>query len=518
MFYICSCVLFRGRMEMLAKILTPAFSGIDVIKVSVEVMISSGLPKFAIVGLPDKAISEAKERIQSAFSAMGFSLPAKRIIVNLAPADVVKEGSHFDLPIAVAILTALNVIDANEVQNYMILGELGLDGTIKSVNGILPTAVAANALGLGVICPESQVSEALWAGNKMVLGPENLISLINHFKGNQIIDNVSTPPKFEENYTVDMSDIKGQEMARKALEIAAVGGHHLLMIGPPGVGKSMLASRLPTILPPMTAKEALEISTIKSVAGELGENGLSIIRPFRSPHHTASQVALTGGGLHAKPGEVSLAHNGILFLDELPEFSSQALDSLRQPLETGVVSVARANGHITYPAKFQLVAAMNPCKCGHFGEPDCECSLAPLCAQKYQNRISGPLYDRIDLTVGVESINPWELSSLKPSESSAVVKERVIKARKFQNDRLKKIYGCDMEKVNALLSGTEIENSAMLTEEAKTLLTKSAEKLKLSARAYYKTMRVARTVADMDFRDKVLPSDISMALNFRRKV
>lgn len=503
---------------MLAKIWTPAFCGIEVIKVSVEVMISSGLPKFAIVGLPDKAISEAKERIQSAFSAMGFSMPAKRVIVNLAPADVVKEGSHFDLPIAVAILTALGVMPEEEVQNYMILGELGLDGMIKSVNGILPTSVAANALGLGVICPEKQVSEALWAGNKMVLGPENLISLINHFKGTQIIANSSESPRFEEKYSVDMADIKGQEMARRALEIAAVGGHHLLMIGPPGVGKSMLASRLPTILPPMTAGEALEISTIKSVAGELGEKGLSIVRPFRSPHHTASQVALTGGGLHAKPGEVSLAHNGILFLDELPEFSMQALDSLRQPLETGVVSVARANGHITYPAKFQLVAAMNPCKCGHFGEPDCQCAAAPLCAQKYQNRISGPLYDRIDLTVGVENINPWELANIEPSESSEIVKDRVIKARAFQKDRLIKYFGNNFEKLNVSLSGSEIEESSNMVEEAKLLLTKSAEKLKLSARAYYKTMRVARTVADMEFRDVVLPSDISLALNFRRKI
>jgi len=503
---------------MLAKILTPAFSGIDVIKVSVEVMISAGLPKFAIVGLPDKAVSEAKERIHSAFSAIGFALPAKRIVVNLAPADVLKEGSHFDLPIAVAILTALGVIPKENISDYMVLGELGLDGMIKPVNGILPTAMAAMEAGLGIICPASQESEALWAGNNRVLGPENIVELINHFKGTQILELHADPQKFDEKYSVDMADIKGQEMAKRALEIAAVGGHHMLMIGPPGVGKSMLASRLPTILPPMTAREALEISMIKSVAGELGENGLSVVRPFRAPHHTASQVALTGGGTHAKPGEVSLAHNGILFLDELPEFSSQALDSLRQPLETGKVSVARANGHITYPAKFQLVAAMNPCKCGHFGEPDCQCSLAPLCAQKYQNRISGPLYDRIDLTVGVENISPWELSKLKPSESSDVIKARVLKVREFQQNRMRKHFGGEWEKVNALLSGSEIEESANMTDDAKELLTKSAEKLQLSARAYYKTMRVARTVADMDFRDMVMPDDISMALNFRRKV
>ncbi|MBD5398819.1 YifB family Mg chelatase-like AAA ATPase [bacterium] len=502
---------------MIAKIFTPAFNGIDVIKVSVEVMISAGLPKFLIVGLPDKAISEAKERIQSAFSAMGFSLPAKRIIVNLAPADVVKEGSHFDLPIAMAILTALGVVPNEEISRYMILGELGLDGMIKPVNGILPAAVNANAMGLGIICPELQVSQALWAGNKDVLGATNLVALINHFKGTQIITNEMTPPVFDEKYSVDMIEIKGQETARKALEIAAVGGHHMLMIGPPGVGKSMLASRLPTILPPMTAKEALEISTINSVAGLLGDKGLCITRPFRSPHHTASQVALTGGGIHAKPGEVSLAHNGILFLDELPEFSSSALDSLRQPLERGIVSVARANGHITYPAKFQLIAAMNPCKCGHFGDPEHACSSAPLCALKYQNRISGPLYDRIDLTVEVENINPWDLDKIKVSDDSKTVRERVIKARKFENERLKKIYNID-NLLNSSLSGKQIEESSNIIPEAMELLTKSAEKLKLSARGYYKTMKVARTIADMEQRDIVIPTDISMALSFRRKL
>ncbi len=498
---------------MLAKIITPAFSGINVIQVSVEVMISSGLPKFSIVGLADKAISEAKERIQAAFSAMGFSLPAKRITVNLAPADVLKEGSHFDLPIAIGILKALNIITDDLINDYIVLGELGLDGSIKAVNGILPAAIFANSIKKGIICPKSQVSEALWAGNKMVIGGENILSLINHFKGTQIISDISTPLKYEETYSVDMSDIKGQETARLALEIAAVGGHHLLMIGPPGVGKSMLASRLPTILPPMTAKEALEICTIKSVAGSLDKNGFSISRPFRSPHHTASQVALTGGGLHSKPGEVSLAHNGVLFLDELPEFSSSALDSLREPLETGKVSIARANSHITYPAKFQLIAAMNPCKCGHFGESSCTCSLSS--ALKYQNRISGPLYDRIDLTVGVDNINPWQLNDLKPSENSKIIKERVISARLFQYERIKNIV--KEYKTNASMSGEEIENTANLTDKARTLLTKSAEKFKLSARAYYKTIKVARTIADMNFKNNIDENDIATALNFRKK-
>ena len=502
---------------MLSKLFTPAFNGIEVIKVSVEVMISSGLPKFLIVGLPDKAINEAKERIQSAFSAMGFSLPAKRIVVNLAPADVIKVGSHFDLPIAMGILTALGIIPNDEISRYMILGELGLDGTIKSVNGILPTAINANAMKLGIICPKPQVNQAIWAGNKDVLGAYDIKSLINHFKGTQIITNDDTPPTFEEETSLDMIDIKGQEMARKALEISAVGGHHMLMIGPPGVGKSMLASRLPSILPPMTAKEALEISTINSVAGILGDKGLSIKRPFRAPHHTASQVAMIGGGIYAKPGEVSLAHNGILFLDELPEFPSSVLDSLREPLETGYVSIARANGHITYPAKFQLITAMNPCKCGHFGDPDHSCSSAPLCAIKYQNKISGPLYDRIDINVEVENINPWDLNKIEKGEDSKTIKERVIKARQFQTNRLKHFFGID-NLLTSNLTSKQIEDSANIIPEAMKLLTTSAEKLKLSARGYYKTMKVARTIADMEQRNNIISSDIATALTFRRKI
>jgi magnesium chelatase family protein len=382
----------------------------------------------------------------------------------------------------------------------------------------LPAAVAANARGLGIVVPEAQVAEALWAGNKAVLGAANLVELINHFKGTQIISNDAEPRTFEEKYSVDMADIKGQEAARRALEIAAVGGHHMLMIGPPGVGKSMLAQRLPTILPPMSAREALEISTINSVAGLLGENGLRITRPFRAPHHTASQVALTGGGLRSKPGEVSLAHNGILFLDELPEFSAQALDSLRQPLEAGVVTVARANGHITYPAKFQLVAAMNPCKCGHFGDPDKACASAPLCAVKYQNRISGPMYDRIDLVVEVENVNPWELERMEPSEGSAAVRERVMRAREYQAKRIDKFYGKELGLLNSALSGRQIEESGGFAADAMDLLMKSAEKFKLSARGYYKTMRIARTIADMDGRDGVQSADIAAALAFRRKM
>ncbi|MDR0367433.1 MAG: YifB family Mg chelatase-like AAA ATPase [Rickettsiales bacterium] len=501
---------------MLAKVITSAFNGIDVIQVSVEVMISPGLPKFVIVGLPDKAISEAKERISSAFTAMGFSLPAKRIIVNLAPADVLKEGSHFDLPIAMAILAALNIVPAEETAGYMMLGELSLDGGIKPVSGILPAAVGAASAGLGIVCPERQAHEAMWAGNRALLAASNLLELVNHFRGQQIIALPSEPMAFEEKYPVDMSDIKGQQTARRALEIAAAGGHHLLMIGPPGVGKSMLAQRLPTILPPMSAKEALDVSIINSISGVPMEHGLRLTRPFRSPHHTASQAALTGGGMRAKPGEVSLAHNGILFLDELPEFASSALDSLRQPLENGVISIARANGHITYPAKFQLVAAMNPCKCGHFRDPAKACSSAPICALKYQNRISGPIYDRIDLCVGVENVNPWELEKMSASESSSDIRERVLAARTFQSDRLEKFYG-EKGLSNARLSGRQIEESGAFEAEAMELLVKSCEKLGLSARGYYKIMRIARTIADMAAQPCATRYDIAEAMMFRRR-
>lgn len=491
--------------------------GIKTSLVSVEVMISAGLPKFAIVGLPDKAISEARERITSAFLSMGLALPPKKIIVNLAPADVLKEGSHFDLPIALAILGALDIVPSEEVANYLVMGELSLSGHIKPVNGILPAAIGAKDAGLGIICPAAQAGEALWSGNENSLGANTLSEIVNHFKGSQLIARAVMPSAFDVKHSVDMRDIKGQNQARRALEIAAVGCHHMLMIGPPGVGKSMLASRLPTILPPMNAKEMLELSVINSVAGMKMEEGLCISRPFRAPHHTASQASLTGGGMHAKPGEASLAHNGVLFLDELPEFYTASLDSLRQPLENGEITIARANAHITYPAKFQLVAAMNPCKCGHFGNPNKACASAPLCALKYQNRISGPMYDRIDLVVEVENLNPWELNTIEPSEDSATIRARVIRAREFEMERLRRHFGTD-GLLNAGLSGKQIEESANMSPDAHSMLIKAAEKFGLSARGYYKIMRIARTVADMRFSDSLDTPDVSEALMFRRKV
>lgn len=402
---------------MVARVATVAFQGIDTLDIDVQVQMSGGMPTFTIVGLPDKAVGESRERVRSALGAMGLALPPKRITVNLSPADVLKEGSHFDLPIALGLLVVMGVIPADEIVRYMALGELALDGAITPVAGVLPAAIAASAKERGIICPAATGGEAAWADGIEVLAPASLIALINHFKGTQVL----TPPEpmlADEDWTgPDLIDIKGQETAKRALELCAAGGHNLLMIGPPGAGKSMLAQRLPGILPMLDPREALEVSMIHSIAGMLKGGLLSRRRPFRDPHHSASLAAMVGGGTRAKPGEVSLAHNGVLFLDELPEFQRPTLEALRQPVESGAVMVARANAHITYPARFQLVAAMNPCRCGHLDDPSIACARAPRCAQDYQAKISGPLFDRIDLHVDVPAVSPADLSLPPPGKS-----------------------------------------------------------------------------------------------------
>ena len=501
---------------MVARARTVAFQGIEVVDVDVQVQMAAGMPVFTVVGLPDKAVGESRERVRAALGALGLALPPDRITVNLAPADLVKEGSHFDLPIALGLLAEMGVLPAEEVGGYLALGELALDGRVSAVAGVLPAALHASAAALGVVCPAAQGGEAAWAGGAEVLAPETLLALVNHFKGSQVL----TPPepKVAEvaGAALDLKDIKGQETAKRALEIAAAGGHNLLMIGPPGAGKSMLAQRLPGLLPPLTPAEALEVSMIHSVAGRLEGGRLLRQRPFRDPHHSASLPALVGGGLRARPGEVSLAHLGVLFLDELPEFARATLEALRQPLETGRVSIARANAHVTYPARVQLVAAMNPCRCGHLDDPSLACTRAPRCAQDYQAKISGPLFDRIDLHVEVPAVAAADLSLPPPAEGSEAVAARVAAARARQAARYDAVEAPERPRCNAEADGKLLEEVAAPDDEGRTLLTRAAEKMKLSARGYHRVLRVARSIADLDGSSEVRRPHIAEALSYRR--
>src|SRR5881227_3995842 len=502
---------------MVQRVSTVAFEGIEARAVDVQVQVAPGLPAFNVVGLPDKAVSEARERVRAALVASGLALPARRITVNLAPADLPKEGSHYDLPIALGLMAAIGAIPVDALAGFTVLGELGLDGSLAAVAGVLPAAIGANARGEGLICPASCGPEAAWASPEMeIVAAASLIQLANHFRGTQVLARPQPKIREAENSAVDLRDIKGQESAKRALEIAAAGAHNLLLVGPPGAGKSMLAARLPGILPPLEPSEALELGMIQSVAGGLRGGALLRERPFRDPHHSASLPALVGGGLRTRPGEISLAHQGVLFLDELPEFNRAALEALRQPLETGRVSIARANSHVTYPARVQLVAAMNPCRCGWLSEPGRACSRAPRCAQDYQARISGPLLDRIDLHIEVPAVSPADLALPPPAESSAEVARRVAAARARQRARYETLPQERRIRTNAEADGALLDDVAAPDPAGQTLLQRAAERLMLSARGYHRVLRVARTLADLEGAATVARHHIAEALSYRR--
>ena len=502
---------------MTARVSTVAFSGIDAQKIDVQVQIAAGRVVFMIVGLADKAVAESRERVRAALTASGLALPLKRITVNLAPADLPKEGSHYDLPIALAIMAAIGAIPSDALHAFMVLGELALDGSITPVAGVLPAAIAANQHQLGLICPEACGPEAAWASSDgVILAPASLLQLANHFKGTQVMRRPEPAIRHEGITLPDLADVKGQETARRALEIAAAGGHHLLLNGPPGAGKSMLAARLPSILPPLLPQELLDVSMIHSVAGLLANGMLTPHRPFRAPHHSASMPALVGGGLHARPGEASLAHHGVLFLDELPEFQPQVLDSLRQPLESGEIIIARANHRITYPARFQLIAAMNPCRCGMALEPGFACKRAPndKCMALYQSRLSGPFLDRMDLRLDVPAVRASDLLSTHASEASAAVAKRVLQARQRQKQRYEQA-GYRGLSTNAQCPTHLITEMSHTDAAGLSLLHQAAAHRHMTARSYHRLLKVAMTIADLDGSETVKRPHIAEALSYR---
>jgi magnesium chelatase family protein len=498
---------------MVARVGTFAFNGIEAIDIDVQCQIASGMSNFHIVGLADKAVAESRERIRAVFSSLGLSFPFQRVVINLSPADINKEGSHFDLPIILSLLTAMKLLPQDRIAEYYCMGEISLDGSIVGVSGILPAAIASATAGKGIICPRENAQEALWASSDLeVLSAKHILDIINHFKGSLLL----STPKLEDRPPLpsypDFKDVKGQEIAKRAAEIAASGGHNILMVGPPGSGKSMIASRIPGIMPDLTSKDILETSMLYSVSGGLREGKLVTARPYRSPHHNASMPAMVGGGSKAKPGEISLAHNGILFLDELPEFPRQVIDSLRQPLETKEISVSRVKSHVTYPANFQLIAAMNPCKCGYLDDASRACSKAPKCANEYQMKLSGPLLDRIDIHVEVPAQNPMQAYNKKNSESSVAIKRRVVAADEIQKERYKNTN----VKNNSEIEGEDIEKFCVMEDAAKDILAKGTEKLNLSMRGHTRVLRVARTIADLDNSEIIQKKHIAEALSYRQ--
>ena len=497
---------------MVAVAYTVAFEGVEARPVQVQCAVTPGVPAFSIVGLPDKAVSEARDRVRTALTSLSIALPSKRITINLSPADMPKEGSHFDLPIALGLLAALDIVPKDAVAQTVALGELSLDGGLVPVLGALPAAMAAAEEDRILLCPRASGAEAAWVEACNVLGASNLLEIIRHFSGQEILEPAKPGEVRTDPSARDLRDVKGQERAKRALEIAAAGRHHLMMIGPPGSGKSMLAARLPSLLPPLTAVEALETSMIHSIAGLLTDGGIYRTRPFREPHHTASMAALIGGGRGAKPGEISLAHNGVLFMDEFPEFPRAVLETLRQPVETGEVMVARANAHIRYPCRFLLVAAANPCRCGHLADAGRACSKAPNCGEDYLGRISGPMMDRFDLRIDVPAVAYSDLDLPPSGDTSAEVAARVAQARTVQETR----FAAYPElRTNADAEGSLLEGIATLHTDSRELMTRAADRFGLSARGYHRVLRVARTIADLDGAADVLRPHVAEALSYR---
>ncbi len=497
---------------MVTRAYTVAFEGVEARPVEVQCAVTPGLPAFSIVGLPDKAVSEARDRVRAALNSLAIALPSKRITINLSPANLPKEGSHFDLPIALALLSALDILPRDEIEATLALGELSLDGKLIAVVGALPAAMAAAADDRALVCPKACGAEAAWVGAAKVLAASSLAAVIQHFSGQSPLAPADPGEVAAASGIRDLADVKGQERAKRALEIAAAGRHHMIFVGTPGSGKSMLAARLPGILPPLSPTEALETSMIHSLSGLLGEGGISRDRPFREPHHTASMAAIVGGGRGAKPGEISLAHNGVLFMDEFPEFNRAVLETLRQPVETGEVVVARANAHIRYPCRFMLVAAANPCKCGYLSDPTRACSRVPICGEDYLGRISGPLMDRFDLRVEVPPVAFTDLDLPDGGENSALVAARVADAHSLQQARFE---GHEGMRTNADAEGAVLEEIASPDGEGKEFLMKVAQKFGLSARGYHRVLRVARTIADLEGVADVRKPHIAEAAGYR---
>lgn len=497
---------------MVAQAYSVAFQGIDAKLVEVQCAVVPGLPAFSIVGLPDKAISEARDRVRSALSAMAIALPSKRITVNLSPADLPKEGSHFDLPIALALLVALQILPADAVEDIVALGELSLDATLVPVIGALPAALTAAEEDRTLLCPRASGAEAAWVSATRVIAADSLGEVVRHLTGQRPLDPAEPGEVSQTAFGPDLKEVKGQERAKRALEIAAAGRHHLIMVGTPGSGKSMLAARIPGILPPLTPGEALETSMIQSLCGMLDAGGINRARPFRDPHHTASMAAIVGGGRNARPGEISLAHNGVLFMDEFPEFPRSVLETLRQPIETGEVIVSRVNAHVKYPCKFMLVAAANPCKCGYLSDPERACSRVPQCGEDYLGRISGPLMDRFDLRVEVPPVRFTDLDLPANGESSATVAARVKAARETQAQRYTEH---PTIRQNADIQGDLLESVATPDAEGRALLTRIAERFGLSARGYHRVLRTARTIADLAQEPEIQRDHVAEAISFR---